>query len=377
MEILNTIRKYIDPAYNLYISIPPEIVRYKEKYAYESNLKTNTWYNPSLFASAIAIATLKLFPVDLYGKDFSKPIKSVSLITKRLYDSKIGGFRDSFNDKSCSIQGTRSALRIINLLLGNEEKKWKKNDINSSIVEFLEDKYAIEKIINFVHSNFNPLDGGYTNTPHEKYSDIFSTSSASWILYQLGVNLYNVDKKKSKEFAKNICSLIDKNGHIQCRSVVDKDSDPTLRATAQYIDMHNNNIENYKFYNNKLFIPHKWKYNEPKIKKSIIDLYNSLRVESIDLEDTTELRNNSHIIISSLDEFEYKGGYCFFTGKSFVPNLLATYYALVILIKIRNINLANMDVKLKPKNIAFIKSCFSTDGIFRFYPFSRKYYRNR
>ena len=150
METLNSILKYIDPAFNLYIAVPPEIVRYKDKYASESNLKTNSWYNPSLFASAISIASLKLISVDLNGKDFSKQLKSVSYITKKLYDPEIGGFRDRLNDKNCSIQGTRSAIRIIKLFLGNENEKWERDNINSLVVAFLKDKDAVEKIINIV-----------------------------------------------------------------------------------------------------------------------------------------------------------------------------------------------------------------------------------
>lgn len=375
MKLLHLIKKYIDPAYNLFIAVPPEVVRYKKKYAFESNLKINTWYQPSLFASATAIAILKLFSVDFKSKQFNKITNEITDNIIQLYDINIGGFRDSFNDKHCSIQGTRSAIRIIKLLAGWSDSKWDQGDIIQIINDFLGDKSATIKIVKFIHNNFNEFDGGYTNTRKEKYSDIFSTNSASWILYQLREPFSQIEKDNTKKFAKEICLLTDKQGHIKCKSIVESDSKPTLRATAQYIDLHSNNIEDYKIFNRNISIPDEWRIDNPRIRKCMIHLYNSLRVDLLDSEKLDILHTKLDIITSSLKDMEFNGGYCFFQSELLVPNLLATYYALSIIKEISNTEPSVFEELQITDNINFVLSCFSSDGLFRFYPYSRSYFR--
>lgn len=239
-----------------------------------------------------------------------------------LYDKTTGGFRDKFDDANPSIQGTRSALRLIRLLSGYSDIKWEKINISSLLNDYLEDNNASFKIKNFVLRHINEFDGGFTNFIDDKYSDIFSTNSANWILYQLDQEPSKKSIDQYKDFSKKICNIQD-NNIIRCRPSIIDNSGYTLRATTQFIDLgsHMRELSNT---NNSLHLPKEWKIYNKRVQQCVVRLYNSIRVD-IDRINDEDIDSVVKIILNSLQKFEYKGGYCFFESRLLVPNILATY----------------------------------------------------
>ncbi len=363
---------YIDPSYNLYVQIPPEIIRYRKKCEQEIDLQIRHWYKPSLFATATATGIYSLFNEDIVNdKKYKKIVEEMKKSLFMLYDRKLGGFRDKFDDNYPSIQGTRSAIRLFRLLRGYSDNKWDRKELNKLINNYLQDPNASKKIESFVIRCINKNDGGYTNSFNEKNSDIFSTGSANWILYHL--NSEQVEKllENNRLFSSKICNI--ENNVIKCKPSILNENE-TLRATVQYIDLQKN-LHIFDSRELEAKIPKEWTIHSKRVQKCMVRLYNSVRSEIIkntDYKVTDEIFSS---ILNSLSNFYYKGGYCFFESKLLVPNILATYYALSILKHLAETKPIDIERTSKKEHLSFVNSCFSNKGLFRFYPYSRKYYR--
>lgn len=378
MNIIKLFLKYIDPAYYMYVRVPPEIIKYRNKFI-KNNFEISNWYKPGLFATAISLATIKIIFGDQDKEYFNLWKEDLFINITKLFKQDTGGFKNYFSDRNASLEATHSALRIIKLLYGENDEKWAKGNYYKKIDEILGTRLVKEKIISFIDSHFNRIDGGYTKIPGQIESDITSTNSARWILFQLNAKIENDIIRKNTEFIKNICEVNSQDKSImKCRFVISNNAESNIRATVQSIDLITN-IEKDKEAIKYLNIPNEWTIDNENIRNNMVELYDSLRLSKENFTNVYYYKYDKYhfiqLINKSLKLLEYEGGFCFSTESNFVPNLLATYYALAIKREInRETKIEFTDIE-KKKVFDFIKSCWSNEGLFRLYPYFRKYYR--
>jgi len=377
MEFLKSLIRYIDPAFNLYIKIPPEIVKNRRLFFEHSNLRITNWYQPGLFGTAIALSTIKLISPDNTSHYYEDKKDVILDNIRKLFVPDIGGFRNNFESKSPSLQATHSALRILRLIHGESDEKWDRNEFLYFLLDRVFNvKNVTSKIINFINDHFNMDDGGYTSKPKTRYSDVTSTNSANWILFQLNASPSKNYAKRNRDFIDDVCQKDpDDDSIVRCRYIAREDAKYRLRATVHSLDICKNVF--HKEGTLQWRLPSDWIVQNENVRDNIIDLYDALRFSkdtSYIHIDRNKIVNFDKLIEDSVNKFCYKGGYCFSINKKLVPNLLATYYALVIkneINKIRDTSFSERDLK---EQFSFIKACWSYSGLFRIYPYKRKYF---
>jgi len=163
------------------------------------------------------------------------------------------------------------------------------------------------------------------------------------------------------------------NGVISCKSSVDVDETPSVSATVQYIDLQDviGLITNNK---SIWHLPEKWHLFNPEVKNNIIHFYNYLKHYINDAENHSDIIEKKQDIVNLVDKLYYRGGYCFDDNTELVPNIYTTYLALYIMKKVKEITKEPFIINEETKD--FLLACFNnSDNLFRFYPYSRYYYR--